>query len=405
MADIFITDANGSPLETLNSEDETTVGELFDVIGIGTLRMGGVLKAKKELVLTAGTYAFVPSRQETPPSSPGKIPANVIDLLESVKGQPLTTQEIDYVLLDFGRHVDQISHASDERKRKQLANSLWIRLSARIRTGTRLKIREQYLFNGPVPGATTALGTEIQFVFKGSSLFCAKIMQNIEALEREYQTAVEIHTGQACSTVMAPIEFIHIPGETARAAMITPYYPLTLAVVSNGLLHLEGIINAALCGVATLKAFNVKRFCHGDIKPANMMFCACAKTVVMIDFGSVSAYGERLTSATPQFGLDHPPTASLVYDLTCLATSLFVISTGKPPPGSIQELKSILEAKESEDRTHPALQIALRCLNSPADVDRIWIDARGYVDKYLPHLDQQLLVLYDEIWPTENKIS
>ena len=54
---------------------------------------------------------------------------------------------------------------------------------------------------------------------------------------------------------------------------------------------------------------------------------------------------------------------------------------------------------------HPALQIALRCLVSPADVDRIWKDARGYVDKYLPHLDQQLLVLYDEIWPTENKIS
>ena len=187
--------------------------------------------------------------------------------------------------------------------------------------------------------------------------------------------------------------------------MVTPYYPLMLAVVSNGLPHLEGIINTALCGLATIKAFNVKRFCHGDIKPANMMFCACAKTVVMIDFGSVSAYGESLTSTTPQFGLDHPPTASLVYDLTCLATSLFVISTGKPPPGSIQELKSILEAKESEDRTHPALQIALRCLDSPADVDRIWIDARGYVDKYLPHLDQQLLVLYDEIWPTENKIS
>ena len=84
MADIFITDANGSPLETLNSEDETTVGELFDVIGVGTLRMGGVLKAKKELVLTAGTYSFVPSRQQqqrqdTPPSSPGKIPSNVID--------------------------------------------------------------------------------------------------------------------------------------------------------------------------------------------------------------------------------------------------------------------------------------------------------------------------------------
>ena len=63
MADIFITDTNGSPLETLNSEDGTTVGELFDVIGVGALRMGGILKAKKELVLTAGTYVFAPTQQ------------------------------------------------------------------------------------------------------------------------------------------------------------------------------------------------------------------------------------------------------------------------------------------------------------------------------------------------------
>ena len=38
LADIFITHANGYPLDILDSEDGTTVGELFDVIGVGTLR-------------------------------------------------------------------------------------------------------------------------------------------------------------------------------------------------------------------------------------------------------------------------------------------------------------------------------------------------------------------------------
>jgi hypothetical protein len=240
---------------------------------------------------------------QTPPSSPssGKISSTVVDLLERFKGKPLTTPEIDYALNEFRHYVDEIVNASTECKRELLANSLWIRLSLRIRTRTRLLLKKQYLFDGPVPGATTGLGTEIQFVLKGSSLFCAKIMQNVDALQREYDTVVNIHAGQLCPTVMPTIDFIQIPGETARAAMITPYYPLALAVTDNGLLCLEGSINAALCGVATLKAFSVKNLCHGDIKPANMMFCASAKIVVMIYFGSACVYGESLTSTTPQF--------------------------------------------------------------------------------------------------------
>ena len=351
-----------------------------------------------------GTYTFGPpqqqQRQQTPPSSPssGKIPSTVVDLLERFKGKPLTTSEIDYALNECRHYVDEIANASTERKRELLANSLWIRLSLRIRTRTRLLLKEQYLFDGPVPGATTGLGTEIQFVLKGSSLFCAKIMRNVDALQREYDTAVKIHAGQLCPTVMPTIDIIQIPGEAPRAAMITPYYPLALSVSDSGLLCLEGSINAALCGVATLKAFSVKNLCHGDIKPANMMFCASAKTVVMIDFGSACVYGKSLTSITPQFGLDHPPTASLEYDLTCLATSLFVLSTGESPPDTIQKLKAILTSK-LKDKMHPTLQIAQRCLVSQVAIDGIWQDARGCVDKHLPHLDQELLVLYDDIWP------
>ena len=164
-----------------------------------------------------GTYTFGPphqqQRQRTPPSSPssGKIPSTVVDLLERFKGKPLTAPEIDYALNEFRHYVDEIVNASTERKREQIASSLWIRLSLRIRTRTRLLLKDQYLFDGPVPGATTGLGTEIQFALKGSSLLCAKIMQNVDALQREYDTAVKIHADQVCPTVMPAIDFIQIP--------------------------------------------------------------------------------------------------------------------------------------------------------------------------------------------------
>lgn len=58
MADITVTDTDGAVVETLNSADETTVGDLLEMIGAGVLRKDGVLKANKNYVLVPGTYTW-----------------------------------------------------------------------------------------------------------------------------------------------------------------------------------------------------------------------------------------------------------------------------------------------------------------------------------------------------------
>jgi serine/threonine protein kinase len=117
-------------------------------------------------------------------------------------------------------------------------------------------------------------------------------------------------------------------------------YPL-----ANGNLQEEGCVNVALCGLATIKAFHRQGVCHGDIKPGNMMLTARRdNSVITIDFGSCVEYGESLVSATPGFGRECPQEGSLKYDLTCLASSLYMIGTGDSLlPETTQQLVQSLE--------------------------------------------------------------
>lgn len=64
MADIFINDPSGATRATLSSEDGTTVGQLFGVIGKGELSKDGVLKANGNWILAAGVYVFVREQQK-----------------------------------------------------------------------------------------------------------------------------------------------------------------------------------------------------------------------------------------------------------------------------------------------------------------------------------------------------
>jgi Protein kinase domain len=256
--------------------------------------------------------------------------AGITDLLEEAKGGPLTDSEIDYALANHSRYIDEILGKTDQQERSRLASRLWSCLSVRIKTQTRLAVRGQYLFDSPVPGAFGSAGTEVQFAVRGSSLFCAKTMLETGDLQREHMIATQIHSNQTCPTVMPVLDMIDLPGEPRRIAMVTPYYPTSLAPLANGNLHEEGCVNVALCGLATIKAFHRKGICHGDIKPGNMMLTARSDNVVVtIDFGLAVEYGESLVSVTPQFGLNCPLEGSLKYDLTCLASSLYVICTGE----------------------------------------------------------------------------
>lgn len=319
---------------------------------------------------------------------------SIVQLLEEAKGGPLTDSEVDYALIYFPKQIDSILSASTAEERKRIVNSLWMRLSVRIKTQTKLAVRAQYLFDGPVPGAFGGFGTEVQFAVKGSALYCAKTMRNTGNLQQEYDVATRIHENQICPTVMPVLGLVQLPGD--RISMVTPYYPLPLSPLANGNLHEEGCINVALCGIATIKAFQTKGLCHGDIKPANMMLTAGGDNlVVMIDFGSTVEYGKGLASWTPKLGLDCLREGSLTYDLTCLASSLYMICTGEKLPDTSGALLENIEAKISMRR--PALQIAKCCLEA-SDIDLIWKQAQTFVAA-ADDVNRSLIVPFNSIWP------
>lgn len=85
MADITINDPDGDLLESLDSRDGTTVGDLLAMRGAGVLRKDGVLKAKPSLVLSPGTYTLGPTVQPSPPPPQQQEEARLEHLLQTAE--------------------------------------------------------------------------------------------------------------------------------------------------------------------------------------------------------------------------------------------------------------------------------------------------------------------------------
>jgi hypothetical protein len=322
---------------------------------------------------------------------------DTLQLLKKAKGGNLDDADVDFLFTNFAMEMYAIQTTANARARARMAHSLWIRASVRIKTQTKLQVRDIYLFDGPVPGAIVTSGTEVQFVLKGTNMYCAKVMNESLSIERQSSVARRVHETQTCPTVMRVRETLQLPKD--RFAMITPYYTLPLSSMCNGLLHEEGCINVALCGLATIKAFSVVQTCHGDIKPGNMMLTSYDNLVVMIDFGSAVKYGETISATTPGFPLDEPIEGSLSFDLTCLASSIFVLATGKKLPPTALKLTEALNC-ELQDSTRASIQIAAACLGSAStSVDEIWEQAQQFVDSPTHLLNRLLIVQPDAVWP------
>eukprot|EP01038_Epipyxis_sp_PR26KG_P006843 gene6843-9368_t len=70
-----------------------------------------------------------------------------------------------------------------------------------------------------------------------------------------------------------------------RNALITPYYPLSLAKFVGTIDKDANIVNIAMCVTASLWILQNKNMCHGDIKPNNLMFTNNDNVIVCIDLG------------------------------------------------------------------------------------------------------------------------
>ena len=185
---------------------------------------------------------------------------NVVQLLEEIKGEPLNVQEIEYAFVDHAELCEIIAHEPDETERERLVYSLWQKISLHVGSteddnSNSSSSGQPYVFGKALHGVMLGDGTELQWVLRGSSVDCAKIMTDVAALEREYAMAQQIHQGQTCPTIMPVLDFF--PLSKRRACMIMPYYPVSLADFPQ--VSEECCINAAICCLATIQALQNKQ--------------------------------------------------------------------------------------------------------------------------------------------------
>ena len=314
---------------------------------------------------------------------------NAVGEMERVVQKDLTESEASCLLSVFSSEAVLISLGQYKDRDIQ---SLFSKIQTMVKTATREKLasRRSYIFEGLVTMAFGQGNSVFQYVLRGSDLYCAKI-GDAATIEAEVQVSTRIHENQLCPTVMPVIDSIKI--DENRVAMITPFYPIT---VSHTTVTEPTIVNIALCGIATIKAFSNKNLCHGDIKPSNMMFQARSRTVVSIDFGSCKEYGSMLAQTSPRFGLDCSNQASLRYDLTCLASSIMLLSG--IPLDKIATRKDALSELALRSGVH--ITLATLCLDeSVSNLDDLWEQIQTLVRVALPKAD--FVVDLNEIWPKQ----
>ena len=310
---------------------------------------------------------------------------NATEEMERVVKKELTDSEASCLLTTFSSQAMLISLG--QFKDRDI-NSLYIKIQRMVKTATKSKLVSDYIFDGLVPMAFGQGNTVMQYAIRGSDLFCAKI-GDTATIEAEVEASKLIHEGQHCPSVMPVFDRIKI--DENRVAMISPFYPIP---VSHTTVNDATIVNVALCGLATVKAFSSKNMCHGDIKPSNMMFQAGNRIVVSIDFGSCTAYGRNLTAISPAFGMDSGTEASLRYDLTCLAASIILLSGMR-----LMDIHTREDARSQlAMRSGLHFSIASLCLDDRVvDVDEIWEKCKVLVKVGLPSANW--VVDLDELWP------
>lgn len=179
----------------------------------------------------------------------------------------------------------------------------------------------------------------VKVMFKG--VCCSAKIGSIRDIEKEVNVA---RLFPSTPTLMEVLDVIAISED--RLAMITPLYSSSLHDFI-GRRSLELFLRVAVCTLSSIRAFNRIGFCHGDIKPKNLMVNNNSKFVTVIDFGESAPYGCEMMKDSMVYPLDCVRTASLQYDLTCLASTLWELWQGKVEMKTREELSVVSASCES----------------------------------------------------------
>ena len=95
-----------------------------------------------------------------------------------------------------------------------------------VETEAQMKLVSAYIIDGLVTMSFGQGNTSLEYIIKGSGLYCAKI-RDVATINEEVRIARLVHVNQQCPSVMHVIHAVNI--SDSRAAMIAPFYPLSLS--------------------------------------------------------------------------------------------------------------------------------------------------------------------------------
>lgn len=173
----------------------------------------------------------------------------------------------------------------------------------------------------------------LKVMFK--AVCCSAKIGSLSDMEKEVKVAKLFPSSPTLMNVLDVISM-----SENRLAMITPLYSSSLHDFT-GRRSLELFVRVAICTLLSIRAFNCIGYCHGDIKPKNLMVNNNSKFVTVIDFGESAPYGVDMMKDSMVYPLDCVRTASLQYDLTCLASTLWELWQGKVEMKTRDELRVV----------------------------------------------------------------
>jgi serine/threonine protein kinase len=124
----------------------------------------------------------------------------------------------------------------------------------------------RFAFDSTIPGANGKGDCLFYYVQRAGQLFCAKVGQP-DVIKREYDFIIKFNSRKHPSLVTALHLIEDIPG---RHALIMPLYGVSLSHFVSSVDNITAI-NVVISILAAIKLFHDQGYCHGDIKPSNIM--------------------------------------------------------------------------------------------------------------------------------------
>ncbi|KXZ43958.1 hypothetical protein GPECTOR_76g779 [Gonium pectorale] len=226
-------------------------------------------------------------------------------------------------------------------------------IKSRLKTSTKNVILNDrgYIFDEHLSSAGQARSS-LYYVFKGAGVYCGKVYHpgEVASMTNEKTVSEAVHRDQHWPTLIKVIDAFHAGRHAVLILPLLAKSAADLLVATAADVGDEATAYVCMGVLAAMAGLASNGWCHGDIKPANIMLTGDQKRVVLVDLGACTRVPELLTEFTKHYALGLPNVAGLQWDLACLASTLCLlggIMVAKPLAHELKEELRVWEGSLS----------------------------------------------------------